>query len=531
MRTPRIKRWIVCALLLCALTACAGRDEAPVEAPVPTAAMKTPEPADLPASPEPVGPAETSAPVETVSLYGQVFPANAASIAIDGPVDDLAPLFEALGRFPKLREAALNRAVDPNRGLAASEAEWDALTEAYPGIAFTGGLLIGGEPVDTLSAYAVPASADAGAEIAAALRLCPALETLDVRAADVSRGTVAETAKRVRVLFTDAAYGASDSAAETLSFAGAQDPDVLTAYLCCFPKLKEIDLTETALSEEQGNALCDRFPALAVRRAVTLNGERIDSFSETLDFCGAKIASYEAFSDALRYFPKLERLIMHDCSLTNEQLKAIKDRYPEKGVVWTVHLGRWSVETDAVAFSTKQGDGNDHRLRSDKAQALRYCTDLIALDLGHNDLTDIEWIKELKNLQVLILADNRNLRDISAIGELKKLKYLELFLTSVGDISPLQNLSELLDVNLIYTPVKDITPLLSCKKLERIWLGEQVAARIGKEGAARLTDAFPNAQFDLISVGSTKLGWREHPRYFAFVRMFDENVPVDPFLP
>ena len=453
---------------------------------------------------------------------------------MEEPVSDLAPLSEALQRCKDLREVVLTRNVAPDAGLAASEAAWEALRETYSQIAFSGGLLIGGETAETLTAYAVPAGTEPDAEIAAAVRLCPALSELDLSRVSVPRETVAETADAypsLRILWNDETHGASDSDAETLAFSGDQDPDDLTAYLTCFPNLKEVDLRSVSLSGEQANGIADRFPAVAFRRTVLLNGTSFDSFAETLDLSGAKIASYEAFSDELRYFPKLRRITLHDCSLTNEQLAAIRDRYPEKGVVWTVHFGRWSVATDAVAFSTKQGDGNDHRLRSDKAKVLRYCTDLIALDLGHNDLTDIQWIGELKNLQVLILSDNRKLRDISAIGTLEKLKYLELFLTGVEDISPLQNLSGLLDVNLIYTRVTDVTPLLSCKKLERIWLGEKVAKQIGKEGAALLADAFPDAQFDLISVGSTKLGWREHPRYYAFVRMFDENVPVDPFLP
>jgi hypothetical protein len=100
-----------------------------------------------------------------------------------------------------------------------------------------------------------------------------------------------------------------------------------------------------------------------------------------------------------------------------------------------------------------------------------------------------------------------------------------------SDISPLANLPELLDVNLFITRVEDVTPLLSCKKLERIWLGERVVARVGAEGIQQLVDAFPDAEFDLVSAGSTKLGWREHPRSFAMRQVFEENIAIEPFLP
>lgn len=528
MRKSRGFRPIVCLLGMVFFFACgepANRSEEtavlqPTETAAPTVAVE-----------------DTVKPSEPVVLYGQEIPADAEKLELSEPIDDLSPLSDALARLFECRSVQATRSFDPAKttgGLAAFERDWDLLQQQFPDVAFSGGLLIGGEPSETVTAYTVPASAALSEEIRAVVSLCPALETLDLSEAEVSTEAVAaaeQDAPGVRILWTDAVYGASASDAESLAFSGAQDIETLSAYLACFPALSEVDIVDAALSEEDGRMLCDRFPSVAVRRRVTLNGEPVDSFSESLDLSGAKIASYEAFSDALRYFPKLTRLLMHDCSLSDEQLASIRDRYPNVDVVWTVRFGRWSVATDAVAFSTMQSGYTNYRLHTDDAKALRYCRDLIALDLGHNDISDVGWITELPHLQVLILADNRKLKDVTPIGTLSDLKYLELFLTGVEDISPLAHLSELLDVNLFITHITDITPLLSCKKLERIWLGEKVAAQIGKEGVQNLQNAFPDAQFDLVSAGATKLGWREHPRYFALRQMFEENIAVDPFLP
>ena len=494
-----------------------------------------------------IRPAETALPTEiveetpkapeTLALYGQEIPLDAEILVISDPVGDLSLLSDALTHLVNCRSVRVTRSFDPaaaEGGLAAFDREWNDLRERFPSVSFSGGLLIGGVPSETLTAYTVPASAVLSDEIRTVVSLCPALKTLDLNETAASSESVAaaeQDAPGVTILWTDAIYGAAASDAEALSFSGAQDAETLINYLACFPALTEIDILDTSLTEALGSALCDRFPFLAVRRTVTLNGTPFDSFTEALDLSGAEIASYEAFSDALGYFPKLGRLEMHDCSLSDEQLAAIRDRYPDVDVVWTVRFGRWRVRTDAVAFSTMQAGNNKNRMRSSDVQVLRYCRDLIALDLGHNDITDLEWIRELKHLQVLILADSRKLKDITPIGTLTELKYLELFLTSVEDITPIANLSELLDVNLFFTHIDDITPLLSCKKLERIWLGERVAARIGKEGVAKLQQAFPDAEYDLVSAGSTKLGWREHPRYLAISRMFAENVAVEPFLP
>ena len=104
-------------------------------------------------------------------------------------------------------------------------------------------------------------------------------------------------------------------------------------------------------------------------------------------------------------------------------------------------------------------------------------------------------------------------------------------MTPIRDITPLGELPELLDVNLCITYVTDLTPLLNCKKLERIWIGHQTQDYCTKESLQAVLEAFPDAQYDLLSVSCTNRGWREHPRYDAFQEMFRTNAPVAPFVP
>ncbi|MBQ6235599.1 MAG: hypothetical protein IJK54_06735 [Clostridia bacterium] len=523
MRRVRAFLAVVCLLLTAAfLLACGDSTEGPASA----------------ATEQPAVPAETPLPIVPVELYGQTVESDLDILVLSEPVGDLLPLSEALAQLPECRSVQLTRSFDPalsEGGLAAFEREWAELKLRYPDIAFTDTLLIGGEPSEALRAYAMPATASLSDEVRTVAALCPALETLDLSETAATSEAVAAAEQDmpgVRILWTDAVYGASASDTASLAFSGEQDPETLSAYLGCFPGLSEVDLSETTLSDEQMNAIADRCSSVVFHRTVLLNGTPWDSFTEELDLSGAQIESYEAFSDAVGRFPKLKKLALHDCSLSNEQLAALRDRYPDAGVVWTVRFDRWSVATDAIAFSTMQNSYTTNRKHTEDVQVLRYCRDLIALDLGHNDIEDIGWITELKNLQVLILADNWSLKDVTPIGTLTKLKYLELFMNIyMTDITPLANLSELVDVNLVVTGITDITPLLSCKKLERIWLGEVVVRQIGEEGVAALQNAFPNAEYDLVSAGSTKRGWREHPRYYAYMEMFETNQPVAPFLP
>ena len=531
MRRFRAIKLMIGIWLVLLLAACGGSVDTPSEGGNSAAPERTSAPAEEVVG-APTAAVSTPAPIPTVTVFGEEVSADVDSMTLSAPVEDLSALTEALSALPACRAVELTFAVDPQKtDLASFETARAALFEAFPNIAFSDRILVAGEPAETVETLAVSSEEELGA----ALRLCPALTCLDLTNASVSRESIAaaeQDAPAMKLLWTDAVYGASASDATALAFSGDQDADALATYLACFPALSEVDLTETALSDAQKDALSERFPNAAFRRMILLNGRPTDSFAETLDFSEAKIASCEAFSDALQSFPKLKRLEMHDCSLSDAQLAAIRDRYPDIKVVWTVHVRGRRVKTDAVAFSSMQMKDNTSRITSKDADPLRYCTDLIALDLGHNNLTDIEWIRPLKNLQVLILADNRKLTDISPLKDLEKLKFIELFLTNVSDISPLADHGELLDINLCWSKVKNVSALLSCKKLERIWFGVKTANDIGKEGISALKDAFPNAQFDLESSStSTGAGWREHPRYDAYIKMFKTGKPVAPFLP
>ena len=465
---------------------------------------------------------------DSVTLFGETVKKDAERITVQMPVDSFAPVEEVLSALPGVREAEIVFSApwsDDVQGYLA----YLAFRDAHPDLNCVERYPQGGSPADTTE-LVLPAPVDRLERLLSSL---PALQTLTLPS-ELSREAIASVVDAypaIRILWTDEAFGASDADARRLDMTGDPDPSALAAYLACFRALETVDLHGCSLSEADGNALCDAFPDIMFLRNVTLNGVPTDTGAEELNFDNAEIDSFEAFADALRFFPALHRLEMNDCSLTNEQLASLRDRYPEKGVVWTIHIRNYSLRTDSVAFSTKSPGGNPKRLKSADVDALRYCTDLIALDLGHNDMTDLDFLLPLKNLQLLMLADSRKLEDISVIGTLTKLKYLELFMTNVSDITPLASLSELLDVNLCITRVVDLSPLLSCKKLERIWIGQQTQKYTDAKSLLLLQEAFPNAEFDVVSPSCTGHGWREHARYFAYMEMFDTNQPVAPFLP
>ena len=107
---------------------------------------------------------------------------------------------------------------------------------------------------------------------------------------------------------------------------------------------------------------------------------------------------------------------------------------------------------------------------------------------------------------------NKKIKDITPIGELKHLQYLEIFSTDTVDISPLANCTELIDLNLsAMKSVTDLSPLDGLTKLERFW-GTRMDG-LSEEEKERFTAAHPGVQISFNAKHQTSDGWREHERY------------------
>ena len=518
--------FITGALLLALCLYGCGETAAPVAAPAPT-------PTPAPVVTETPSPQPTPEPTpEPVSVFGQSYAPDAEAIAVQMPISSFDTLDDALQKLPALREIDIQF----NEGWTDHLFDWAQLLQweaAHPALTVRCRFPDGAAP-DTVIALSLPADAPTDAETwNMLLSQLPALERVELTLLSDGREAAAmllALRPELTVLWNDAYFGASDSSAVELTITEAPLQEI-TGWLACHPHVSDLDCYACPLTAEEAAALKNAFPAVRLHRNVTLNGKVYDSMTPMLDLHDAKIADTEAFSDELGAFETLERIELDGCNLTNPQLGLLQSRYPNTKVVWTVRFHKWRCRTDAIAFSTMQDGNNNNRQDANDVSVLQYCTDLIVLDLGHNQIADISWIKHLTKLQVLILADNRRLKDITPLQNCTQLKYVELFMNPISDISTLGELPELLDVNLCITHTADLSPLQNCKKLERIWIGKQTQDYCSKESLDALLAAFPNAQYDLTSVSSTNLGWRDHPRFSAFRSMLKTNVPEEPFLP
>ena len=165
------------------------------------------------------------------------------------------------------------------------------------------------------------------------------------------------------------------------------------------------------------------------------------------------VTDLTGLEDAIRYLPEVNYIDLIESNATVEDLDRYDAIRPGIFYYWSfVHKDiHWEtvIRTDIQVYSTLQITAASEGFGlsdEDMYPMLKYCKKLKALDLGHNDLTDasIRLIGELTDLEVLILGDNPHLTDLTPLGNLTKLTFLEIFLNhDVQDFSFLNQLTNL----------------------------------------------------------------------------------------
>lgn len=290
------------------------------------------------------------------------------------------------------------------------------------------------------------------------------------------------------------------------------------------------DVRDYQLSLPQIQDLTERYQDGELMWELDVDGVRVTPDVRELDFSGHDLAALDLdLYTLLGLLQNLEKIDMCQCGFSNDEMAALQDAFPEIKIVWEIQLSHWTIRTDAVAFSTMKTCSQTFFLTDDEAKYLKYCTDLVALDLGHNYVTDLSFLQYMPELKILILVDNvkgweggkiHRIDDLSMLQYVPKLEYLEFFCDSVEDISFLQYTPNLVDLNISYNPISDATYLFELPKLERLFLEH---TRIPYSEFERLQETYPDAQIEYYGEGSIDHGWREHERYYAMRDMFKNN--------
>jgi len=290
---------------------------------------------------------------------------------------------------------------------------------------------------------------------------------------------------------------------------------------------QQIDLTAYRLTALQLRDVTARCTDREVLWQMDVDGVTVTPDATELDLSGHDLAGlgvdlYELFE----LLPNLTRVDICQTGFTNEEYAALQDTFPDIRMIWEIVWHHWTLRTDVVAFSTMKTCAQTFFLYDEDAQYLKYCTDLVALDLGHNHVHDWSFLQYMPNLKILIAVDNQ-VKDLSWIQYTPKLEYLEFFVGKVTDLSFLQYTPNLVDLNISYNLVSDATYLYDLPNLERLWMEH---TNIPYSEFQKLKETYPDAKIVYSGQGSIDQGWRTHERYYAMRDMFKNNYVHELFL-
>jgi len=296
--------------------------------------------------------------------------------------------------------------------------------------------------------------------------------------------------------------------------------------LALFPELSTLELTDPKATGEELVALREGYPGVQIGWKVKAYGMTFDDETVEMDFSGIKgidLEAVEAYADTM---PKLEKLILGECGIDNEQLAALRERKRESyKVVWTIRFTKkLAARTDSTTFMPGHKDIGEYRFNESmgvNVQDLKYFEDMVCMDLGHFIIYKADFLAYMPHLKFLILSWTE-IHDLSPIVNCQELIYLELDHSQVRDFSPLLEIKSLEDLN-ITGSVADVTPLTKMTWLKNLW-----AAKRGYDAKQILHEAFPQEdQLDdegnvlvakcdtyLHTGGSDVTTWRHLPHYY-----------------
>lgn len=289
--------------------------------------------------------------------------------------------------------------------------------------------------------------------------------------------------------------------------------------------LHSLHLVKPEASAETVLALRQQYPDVSITWEVEIAGELYPDTTTEVDLSTTVLEDLAPIEKAMAYFPEAETLILGlcgvddptwgnskmkdlaECPIENEDVAAFRDRVQEQyKVVWTVRLGpNIALCTDADNFMPNHfGVG---RLPDDYAYNLRYCIDMVCLDLGHMTVTQIDFVQYMPKLKYLILAWT-NVKYIEPIRACKELIFLELDNSAIRDLAPLVDCTALEDLNIGNT-WPDVTALLEMPWLKNVYM------IFGSRGDAwKISQALPDTRVVTSGDATVGGGWRRMQNYY-----------------
>ena len=313
-----------------------------------------------------------------------------------------------------------------------------------------------------------------------------------------------------------------DANVQELTVEGIADADL--SLLGSLPNLKKLHMVDPAADPAALTALSAAYPDMNISWEVHIGDSVFQSTDTEVDLSQTVVTDIAEVEKQMAYLPNAEKVIfglcgrdnpdwgnskakVAACDIENEDMAAYRDRVRDKyKVVWTVRLGpSIALRTDKDNFMPNHfGVG---RLFDDYAYNLRYCEDMVCLDVGHMTLTDISFVEFMPKLKYLILAWTE-VQYIEPIRSCKNLIWLELDNSCIRDYSPLVDCTALQDLNIGKT-FCDITPITKMTWLKNLYM---IFCDGGK--AWQCTQALPDTHVVANGDATVGGGWRRLPNYY-----------------
>ena len=326
------------------------------------------------------------------------------------------------------------------------------------------------------------------------LQLLPELKTLHLKNPEADPETVAQLRST---------YPKADISWE-VEIAGVSFPD----------DTKEVDLSavlessaaQTAAGTAAGTQTAAGAQTATKTQTTTGTAAGTQSTKETQSTAPAVTLNLEDLEKKMSYLSDAKQVFLGKCGLDNEELAALRERVRDSyKLVWTVQLGKkLTARTDDTTFMPVRE--HVYYFLDEDAYNLRYCEDMLCVDVGHMGLTNIDFVKGMPHLQILILAHNGQLQDISPISSCKELIFLELDWSAVKDFTPLVGCTSLEDLNIGLT-YPSVEPLMQMTWLKNLWM-------VDRGGAYQLSQALPDTKIVASADVTVGAGWRNLPNYY-----------------
>lgn len=289
-----------------------------------------------------------------------------------------------------------------------------------------------------------------------------------------------------------------------------QNLSELLERLAYLPAMEKIHLVDPLGDAATMETLIKTYPNVAITSELV--GVSVSEDGKEVDLSAVTLAKVEDVDKYMAFYPDAERVYLGMPEFDNETIAAFREsKRQDYKVVWTVMCGKLKVRTDRTWFHPVQE--YVFYFFDEDAYNLRYCEDMICVDVGHMALKDISWVEYMPNLKYLILCMTTVL-DISSLSTCKNLIYLEIDWTGIKDYTPLLGCTSLQDIKMDGT-FGDENIIAQMTWLKNIWWNRGYAV------ISKLQEALPEA-----TICRTERGWRKLPNYYAM-----RDVLGAPYMP